>query len=72
MEDWFPYLWQFHIAAGAIALVVAITSVWAERRRFRRANLDAVGFMPWTVIYLTTFLTACVFLGLAAREWFAA
>ncbi|AXU19601.1 hypothetical protein C7W88_12120 [Novosphingobium sp. THN1] len=72
MEDWFPHIWQFHFAAGALALVVATTSVWAERRRFRRVNLDAVGFMPWTVIYMIAFLAACVFLGLAAREWFAA
>lgn len=72
MEDWFARLWQFHLTAGAVALAVSVLSVWAERRRFRRANLDAVGFMPWTVIYLVTFLVACVFLGLAAREWFAA
>jgi hypothetical protein len=71
MEDWFPHLWQFHLTAGAVALVVALASVWAERRRLRRTNLDAVGFMPWTVIYLVTFLTAVVFLGLSAREWFA-
>lgn len=71
MEDLFPHLWQFHLAAGAVALAVALASVWAERRRLRRTNLDAVGFMPWTVIYLVTFLTAVVFLGLSAREWFA-
>lgn len=72
MEDWFPHIWQFHFTAGAFALAVAMTSVWADRRRLRRVNLDAVGFMPWTVIYLIAFLAACVFLGLAAREWFAA
>ena len=72
MEDWFPHLWQSHLVAGSFALAVALISVWAERRRFRRVNLDAVGFMPWTVIYLVTFLAACVFLGLTAREWFAA
>ncbi|HQS71237.1 MAG: hypothetical protein B7Y36_01965 [Novosphingobium sp. 28-62-57] len=72
MEDWFPHLWQFHLAAGAAALTIALASVWAERRRLRRVNLDAVGFMPWTVIYLITFLVAVVFLGLGAREWFAA
>lgn len=72
MEDWFPHLWQSHLVSGSLALAVALISVWAERRRFRRVNLDAVGFMPWTVIYLITFLAACVFLGLAAREWFAA
>ena len=72
MEDWFEHIWQFHASAGALALVVALTAIWAERRRMLRVNLDAVGFMPWTVIYLIAFLAACVFLGLAAREWFAA
>lgn len=72
MEDWFDHIWQFHASAGALALGVALCAVWAERRRMRRVNLDAVGFMPWTTIYLITFLTACVSLGLAAREWFAA
>lgn len=67
----FPHLWQFHLVAGAVALAIALASAWAERRRLRRTNLDAVGFMPWTVIYLTTFLAAIVFLGLSAREWFA-
>lgn len=72
MEDWFDHIWQFHASAGALALAVALTAIWAERRRMRRVNLDAVGFMPWTVIYLIAFLAACVFMGLAAREWFAA
>ncbi len=55
-----------------MALTVALTSVWAERRRLRRVNLDAVGFMPWTVLYLVAFLVAVVFLGLGVREWLAA
>ncbi|MFN3552271.1 MAG: hypothetical protein ACK4UL_04110 [Novosphingobium meiothermophilum] len=55
-----------------MALALAILAGWADRRRLRRTNLDAVGFMPWTVIYLVSFLAACVLIGLAAREWFAA
>ncbi|MFN4221323.1 MULTISPECIES: hypothetical protein [Novosphingobium] len=72
MEDWFARIWQFHLAAGSLALALAILAGWADRRRLRRTNLDAVGFMPWTVIYLVSFLAACVLIGLAAREWFAA
>ncbi|ABD26295.1 hypothetical protein Saro_1855 [Novosphingobium aromaticivorans DSM 12444] len=72
MEDWFARIWEFHASAGALALAIAMLAVWAERRRMRRVNLDAVGFMPWTVIYLIAFLAACILLGLAAREWFAA
>lgn len=71
MDDWFAHIWEFHAVTGAIALVLALVAVWAERRRLRRKNLDAVGFMPWTVIYLIAFLAAVVLLGLAAREWFA-
>lgn len=71
MEDWFARIWQYHAAVGLAALALALTAVWAERRRLRRTNLDAVGFMPWTVIYLISFLAAIVFMGLAAREWFS-
>jgi len=72
MDDWFAHIWEYHATAGAFTLALALTAVWAERRRLRRTNLDAVGFMPWTVIYLISFLAAVVFLGLAAREWFGA
>ncbi|CAM4020134.1 DUF2306 domain-containing protein [Novosphingobium lubricantis] len=70
--DGFAREWAWHAAAGVVALIVAVIAIWAERRRFRRKNLDAVGFMPWTVVYLVSFLAASVLLGLAAREWFAA
>lgn len=72
MEDWFALIWQYHATAGVLALLLAAYAVWAERRRLRRTNLDAVGFMPWTVVYLVSFLAAIVLMGLAAREWFAA
>lgn len=72
MEVWFAHVWQYHAALGAIAFAVASAAVWAERRRLRRKNLDAVGFMPWTAIYLTSFLAAIVLFGLTAREWFGA
>ena len=71
MEDWVPHLWQFHLTAGAVALVVALASVWAERRRLRRTNLDAVGFMPWTTVYFLALFIGCLMLGLAAHEWLA-
>ncbi|WP_231468899.1 hypothetical protein [Novosphingobium sp. CECT 9465] len=71
MDIWFVHEWEFHAAIGAIALIVALAASWAERRRLRRTNLDAVGFMPWTTVYLIAFLAAIVLLGLAMREWFA-
>ncbi len=32
---------------GGSALLVATASGWAEGRRLRRRNLDAVGYVPW-------------------------
>lgn len=57
---------------GALAAIVAVIATLAERRRMRRSNMDAVGCMPWTAIFLLAFLAAVVLLGLAARDWFAA
>lgn len=56
---------------GAIAATLALAASLADRRRARRHDLDAVGFMPWTVIFILALFTACVTLGLAARLWFA-
>lgn len=56
---------------GAVAAIIAAVATLADRRRVRRTNLDAVGFMPWTPIFFVALLTACVALGLAARAWFA-
>jgi hypothetical protein len=35
-------------------------SNWAERRRARRANIDAVGFMPWPLIMVMSILVAAI------------
>ena len=56
---------------GALAATLALAAGLADRRRARRENLDAVGFMPWTAIFILGLFTACVTLGLAARLWFA-
>ncbi len=36
------------VAAGAAALTVV--SVLAERRRMRRSNIEAVGWVPWPLV----------------------
>jgi hypothetical protein len=58
-------------AIGSGAAVVALVASYADRRRLRRRDLDAVGFMPWSALFFVALLVACVALGLAAREWLA-
>jgi hypothetical protein len=60
------------LAPGLAAAAIAVVSWWADRRRLRRRNMDAVGFMPWEPIFVWSLLAACVLLGVAARVWFAA
>ena len=45
--------------AGTAALVAAL-SAWAERRRAARANLDRVGWVPWTGLFVLAFFVAVV------------
>ncbi len=57
------------IGAGMSALVLAIIAWWGDRRRMRRSQPDAVGFMPWTAVFFWSIMAACLFLGLAAKAW---
>ncbi|MFM5914720.1 MAG: hypothetical protein ACKOPR_08250 [Chakrabartia godavariana] len=43
-----------------MALGLAGLSAWADRRRARRRNLDAVGFMPWALILILSMIAAAV------------
>ncbi len=45
---------------GAIAMgaaIIALVASLAERRRNNRADVDRVGFMPWTLILVLAVLT---------------
>jgi len=58
-SDWLPWA---ELAGAALGL--AVLSWWAERRRMRRSDPDAVGFMPWGTVFvlaLFTVLIAAVF-----------
>jgi len=45
--DWLYTDWAPWAEAAAIALLVAIVAWWADRRRMRRSDPDAVGLVPW-------------------------
>ena len=57
---------------GAIAVAIALIAWLGDRRRMRRSDPDAVGFMPWRDVFFWALLAACILLGLAAKEWFSA
>ena len=38
---------------GAACLVVALVCLGMERRRMKRAQINRVGWMPWTGLFLT-------------------
>ena len=59
------------LAGGLAAAMLALTAWLGDHRRARRRDPDAVGFVPWTVLFMLSLLAACVLLGLAGREWLA-
>ena len=59
------------LALGLIAAALAAWSWWRDRRRMRRSDPDAVGFMPWTGLFFWSLLVAVLLLGVSARQWLA-
>ena len=58
-------------AIGIAAALIAALAWWGDRRRIRRRNLDAVGWMPWTPVVFVALMVAVIELGLAAKAWVA-
>ena len=59
------------LAIGLAAGLLAGLAWWGDRRRIRRSNLDAVGWMPWTPVFFGALMVAVIALGLAAKAWVA-
>jgi len=57
--------------AGGALLLVAAWAIFAERRRTRRANIDAVGWVPWTNVFFLSFFAGVILLSLAVKGWSA-
>ena len=69
MQDYLAELWAFHIwtviaFAGAI---VSAVSIFADRRRHRRTQIEQVGFMPWTGISVFAIMVALMSTALAIK-----
>ena len=58
------HLW---IAIALLSAVVVVVSSLADRRRNRRMNIEAVGFMPWTVITVMSVLATVLSIALALK-----
>ena len=55
--------------AGGVLLLVAVVSAFAERRRLRRSQIDAVGFVPWTAVFFLAFFPGVTLLALGVMGW---
>lgn len=54
------------ILAG-VALLIAGGARWAEYRRHHRRNLDVVGIMPWSLVFILALLAAATCIALLVR-----
>jgi hypothetical protein len=68
--EWFEQLnWQDHIwtVSSVMSASVVLVSSLADRRRHNRANIDDVGFMPWTAITVFSVLATVLSAALAIK-----
>ena len=55
--------------AGVALLLVAAVAWLGDRRRARRKQIDAVGWMPWTTLFFVSFFVAVCLLAVAVMGW---
>ena len=56
--------------AALVALAIATTAWFADRRRMRRVDPDAVGFMPWTDLSFWSAFVGFLLIVAATKAWF--
>lgn len=52
---------------AGVALLIAGGARWGEYRRHHRRDLDRVGVMPWTLVFVLALLAAASCVALAVR-----
>lgn len=52
---------------GVAALAITLLAAIAERRRLKRRDIEAIGFMPWPAISILATVTALFSFALAIR-----
>jgi hypothetical protein len=57
---------------GAGLLLLAVVALLGEWRRARRKHVDAVGWMPWTTVFVFAFFAGIGLLVVAVKGWIAA
>jgi hypothetical protein len=69
MHAFEQFVWQDHIwvASSVMSAFVVLVSSLADRRRHNRANIDDVGFMPWTAITVFSVLATVLSAALAIK-----
>ena len=55
---------ELSILAGAVLLLLAGLTRYAEARRIRRARIDRVGCVPWTGLFLVLAVVGMTLVGL--------
>jgi hypothetical protein len=58
------HLWT---GAAILSAIIVLVSSLADRRRNRRRDINAVGFMPWTFITVLSLLATVVAAALALK-----